>query len=129
MNNLNKLSKEIYEENKLRGFDVAKENVGQTLMLIVSELAEALESDRENRYADIDLFERELSVGSDIIPFNERFKNSFNSHIKDTFEDELIDAMIRLLDLCGAKNIDIDQHMKLKREYNKTREHKHGKKY
>ena len=28
MNNLNELSKQIYEGNKLRGFDVSKENIG-----------------------------------------------------------------------------------------------------
>lgn len=44
MNNLNELSKQIYEGNKLRGFDVSKENIGQTLMLVVSELAEAFRS-------------------------------------------------------------------------------------
>jgi hypothetical protein len=44
-------------------------------------------------------------------------------------EDEVADAIIRLLDFCGARGIDIDWHIKNKLRYNATREHKHGKKY
>ena len=44
MTNLNEISKQVYEANKLKGFDVKKENVGQTLCLIHSEISEALEA-------------------------------------------------------------------------------------
>ena len=38
MRNLNELAQKIHESNKLRGFDVSKDNIGQTLMLIVGEM-------------------------------------------------------------------------------------------
>ena len=45
---LNELCKEIYNENLEKGFNVAEDNIGQVLMLIVSELSEALEADRKS---------------------------------------------------------------------------------
>lgn len=120
---LNKLAVEIYEGNKLNGFDVAKENKGQTLMLIVSELSEALEADRIDKHASLELFGLDLSHGVD-------FKKAFEHRIKDTFQDELIDALIRTLDACGGMGIDIESHMNLKRRYNAMRgAYRHGKKY
>lgn len=125
MTDLNNLSRQIYEGNKHRGFDVSKENVGQTLMLIVSELAEALEADRKNKHAKMEAFE----FRSEDRKCSEDFKCDFQELIKDSFEDEIADAIIRLFDLCGGLNIDIERHIKLKLEYNETREYKHGKLY
>jgi len=42
--NLNELAAEIHAENKLRGFDVSNEPFAQSAMLIVTELAEAVEA-------------------------------------------------------------------------------------
>lgn len=136
MNNLNKLSKEIYEGNKLRGFDVAKENIGQSLMLIVSELSEALEADRKDNRKMLSVFKRDLEYAklsiSDFETQNENcdwIKNRFETTIKDTFEDEIADVFIRLFDFCGALGIDIQTHIDLKLRYNSTRNFKHGKRY
>jgi NTP pyrophosphatase (non-canonical NTP hydrolase) len=130
MNNLNELSKEIYEGNKLRGFDVSKENIGQTLMLVVSELAEALEADRKAKYANLEVFENcmaadDINEGDmDLYVYQ-----SFQETIKDTFQDEIADSFIRLFDLVGGLQIDIEKHIKYKLEYNSKREFKHGKRY
>ena len=37
-----------------------------------------------------------------------RFKCSFERHVKDTVPDELTDAVIRLLDLCGLREIKLE---------------------
>jgi len=131
MNNLNKLSKQIYEGNKLRGFDVSKENVGQTLMLVVSELSEALEAHRKDKQANYNGFDAMIWKNQDQERFEtkENFKQSFECCFKDTFEDEIADTFIRLFDLCGGLNIDIEKHIELKLQYNQSREYKHGKKY
>ena len=134
---LNKASKEIYEANKLKGFDVAESNIGQTLMLIVSEVAEAMEADRKDRSNMLKVFMQDLSFGrvdiSDFEKENENcawIKNRFETTVKDTFEDEIADTIIRLFDLCGGLNIDIEKHIDLKLRYNSLREYKHGgKKY
>lgn len=44
-----------------------------------------------------------------------------------SFEEEYVDTLIRLLDLGGFLNIDIDEVMRLKDEYNSGRPHKHSK--
>lgn len=124
---LNAFSKEVYQANLQKGFDVANSNIGQTLMLVVSELSEALEAHRKDREANIEAFYLDLEGFEGT--YEEKFKLSFEQHIKDTFEDEIADAFIRLLDLVGGLEIDIDKHILAKREYNRLRPYKHGKKY
>ena len=122
MKTLNKLRDEIHENAKNKGFYDNQRETGTLLMLCVSELAEAMEADRNGLYADLELIEKDKE---DFIDFKWSFENS----IKDTFEDELADTIIRILDLCGAKGIDIEKHIELKMKYNATRAKLHGKKY
>lgn len=124
MANLNEISKQVYEANKLKGFDVKKENIGQTLCLIHSEISEALEATRKNRHADLNTA---TINGTDKLESDSIFKAVFSQYIKDTFEDEIADTFIRLMDLVGALEIDIDKHIELKRRFNSLREYKHGK--
>lgn len=112
---MNELAKDIYEANKEKGFWDKERNVGEMLMLVTSELGEAMEAHRKNRVADWGRFD---------------YKNvAFTECIKDTFEDELADAIIRLLDMCGGLGIDIQRHITEKLKYNATRERLHGKLY
>lgn len=122
MKTLNKLRDEIHEYAISKGFWDKERETGTLLMLCVSELSEAMEADRNGLYADLELIEKDKE---DFIDFKWSFENS----IKDTFEDELADTIIRILDLCGAKGIDIEKHIELKMKYNVTRERMHGKKY
>ena len=112
---LNELAEEIYQNNKEKGFWDKERNVGEMLMLVTSELGEAMEAHRKGRFANLEAYEE--------------FSEDFEDAIKDTFEDEIADSVIRLLDMCGGIGIDIDTHIKLKLEYNKTRERLHGKSY
>ena len=119
---LNELSKEINDYAKSKGFWDTPRETGTLLMLIVSELAEAMEADRKVKYALPTEFKKNVDLGGN-------WQVNFETYIKDTFEDEIADAFIRLFDLCGAMNIDIEYHINQKLVYNATREYKHGKKY
>lgn len=121
---MNKLAREIHEISISKGFWDKERNMGELLMLCVSELSEALEADRKGRSTVNNAFEF-IDKSANLEEFCSRFRGC----IKDTFEDEIADTIIRLLDLCAAKNIDIETHIRLKIEYNKTRERLHGKKY
>ena len=82
--------------------------IPERLMLIVSELAEALEEHR-NHHAP-----KEIYYGSEGKP--------------EGIPIELADALIRILNLCGEHDIDIGEAVKIKHRYNKTRSFKHGNK-
>jgi NTP pyrophosphatase (non-canonical NTP hydrolase) len=131
MKTLNELSKDIHQNAVDKGFWDNNREVGTLLMLIVSEISEAMEADRNGRYADLSTHDDRVRSNHGLtkdVP--DYFNHSFETLIKDTFEDELADTIIRILDLCGAMNIDIQRHIDLKIEYNKSRDKMHGgKKY
>ena len=94
----------------------------QRIALIQSEASEALEADRKNRHADLISMQEQMQAHG--------FRTEdFQRYIKDTVEDEIADTIIRLLDLCGMLDIDIDKHIELKMQYNSSRPYLHGKEY
>lgn len=123
--NIKEIQKEIHQVNVEKGFWEDRKNVGEVLMLIVSELGEALDAHRSGKSADVDGFNARGIDRTD----TEDFQSDFQQCIKDTFEDEIADTVIRILDMCEGFGIDLETHIRLKLEYNKTRPYKHGKKY
>lgn len=122
---INQLAKEAHENAKSHGFFDKERNIGEMLCLIHSEASEALECDRKDKYfKTLKLPLRNYMRLPDIT-----FKMQFANDVKDTFEDELADIMIRVMDLAAFKGIDLEQHVIAKMRYNSLREHKHGKKY
>lgn len=119
---INKLSEEIHRNNIDKGFYDDEKNIGEMLALVHSEVSEALEADRINNYTTYGNLITHLDNGGD-------FKTGFEEHVKHTFEDELADIMIRVMDLAKYKNINLEWHIEQKMKYNSMREHKHGKKY
>lgn len=126
---LNESARIIHENNKANGFWDGERNVGELLMLVTSELGEAMEAHRKDRFADKSLIDAALEEGYSWKDSEFSFKSYFESLVKDTFEDEIADAVIRLLDLCSGLGIDLEWHIRNKVAYNQTREKLHGKKY
>lgn len=123
----NKKAQEIFLANKEKGFwdnqsrDIKnKDEVALKLMLIVSELGEAMEAHRKNKFANIEAYKKGVW---------DTFKQGFELNVKDTLEDEIADTIIRLFDMAGGLNIDLNFHIENKLKYNATREKLHGKKY
>jgi NTP pyrophosphatase (non-canonical NTP hydrolase) len=123
--NIKEIQQEIHKVNVEKGFWDEDRNVGEMLMLVTSELGEAIEAHRKGRFADMEDF----SIRGIDRSCTEDFVNDFEYDIKDTFEDEIADAVIRLLDLAAGLNINLERHISLKMQYNETRPYKHGKKY
>lgn len=120
---LNRLAREIHADNVGKGFWEKPRNVGELLMLVVSELGEGIEAHRKDNFANLEQYIEDTKGNDRIDP------EAFKKHIKDTFEDELADAIIRLLDMCYGLNIDIEFHVSEKLKYNRTRGYKHNKSY
>lgn len=79
------------------------------LCLVISELMEAVEANRKNRRFDKEKHKLgEYAECQGWLTTEEKFINVFNRYIKDTVEDELSDAVIRLLDLAGSLDISLD---------------------
>lgn len=116
--NIKELIKEAHDNAVERGFypEGKEQNIGEKLMLIISELGEALEAHRCGRFADWESYERgnqqlkdSCSAWKDIeddMMFIKEGRNYFLSYIKDTLGDELADVFIRLFDLCGYLEIE-----------------------
>lgn len=98
-------------EMKDRAYDIAckhgwyeqkRSNIHE-LMLVVSELGEAVNADRNGKYANRERFENVLKE------FHVPFSYAFNQCIKDTVEDELADAAIRILSMAGFNSADLEE--------------------
>jgi len=91
--------------DKCKGSGKADKNIGELLMLIVSELGEALEAHMKGRYSDLEFADMESenhTEKSKII--------TFERCIKDTFEDELADTVIRIADIMGYLKYNYTEH-------------------
>lgn len=108
-----------------------KRNLSELLMLIVAELGEACEALRKNKrqvfsedYYNTNPVEEKDGV------FNGGFRfSNISRWEKDTFEDELADAMIRIADLAESEGIDLEWQIEKKLAYNEKRPYKHGKSF
>jgi hypothetical protein len=100
--------------------------VCQLMLLVISKLIGAMEADRKDSHCKLD----DNYISDVLLKYgNELFLKIYNSDIKDTFENEIAGTFIRIFDLCGYLNIDVDSHVKAAMRYSALREEKHGKKY
>lgn len=110
--NLNELRDKAYRNAVVHGWHEENLSDEHFLCLVISELMEAVEADRKYKYADTVAFKfrmdhnlMNLKLYGDELDI--AFSVAFEHHIKDTVEDELADACIRILDLAGLRNINL----------------------
>ena len=103
MSSLNELSAKVHQTAVEHGWWEDEDyNFGEKLALIHSEVSEALEAWRETD------------------------EPWYGDGKPEGWGIELIDAVIRILDLMGVEDLDIDLLMQVKMDYNGTRPYKHG---
>lgn len=110
---LEKLKNEAFEIAKAHGWH-DEELSGETyLMLIITEIAEAVQADRKDKYADVAKFKEYQTYYGTFLPSEEirtiRFKEDFEEYIKNSVENELADVVIRCLDLAGLHDYDLSR--------------------
>ena len=94
---LNRYAKDCHERSVAKGFWDVPHSVGHYLMLAYGELHEAIEADRIGKWAKLDPDTIDTLQRIEGAPYAQEFLRE----VKDTVEDELADAVIRLLDLLG----------------------------
>ena len=102
---INELIQVAHADAKAKGWWDEERNIGEALMLIVSECGEALEAHRNGRMGDLQQFdarypERNCQLSEEASL--SLFRSTFEDYIKDSFFDKLADIVIRIADLAGA---------------------------
>ena len=105
---INKLITESHATAKSKGWWDEEINIGEKVALMHSELSEALEEYRS--HGEKKLYKRE----SDGKP--------------EGFIFELADTIIRIADLCGKLDLNLEKALQIKMKFNKTRPYRHGNK-
>jgi NTP pyrophosphatase (non-canonical NTP hydrolase) len=117
---LDELALKVAQWRDRKGFDTGWDIVPEKLMLVVTELAEAMEEYRKLDDEALDsLYFRCLGEDKHVS------KDTWD--ILDKFEDEIADTFIRLLDLCGSLCLELEYSINRKMTVNENRPHKHGK--
>lgn len=112
--NLNELRDKAYQCAVSHGWHEKDLSDEHFLCLVISELMEAVEADRKEKHANMNKFNQkmdyflyELQLYGE--SYDIAYREMFEDHIKDTVEDELADACIRLLDLAGLRKADLGE--------------------
>jgi len=128
---LNNLATAAHAAAVENGFYTRERDLPELCMLIVTELAEAVESDRNERmgYENVKRINRLASLYAASDWTKAETVEGFRHEVRGSVAEEVADAFIRLFDLCGFYGIDIDAMVDAKMKYNATRPPKHGKAY
>ena len=115
--NFDELTQEAFATAKAHGWHDEEQPDETYLMLIITEIAEAVQANRKDKHADVAKFKEYQTYYGTFLPSEEirtiRFREDFEAYIKNSVEDELSDVVIRCLDLAGLRNIEFDYALKL----------------
>ena len=115
--NFDELAQQAYATAKAHGWHDEKLPDETYLMLIITEIAEAVQADRKDRHADKDGFIKDMVCDDD-----KSFKFSFDLNVKNTVEDEFSDIIIRILDFAELRGFGFDSvNARVRRTYEKYR--------
>jgi NTP pyrophosphatase (non-canonical NTP hydrolase) len=99
--NFKELIPAIHSNAIAKGFWKEEGDKRKPLMLVISEIGEAVEAHRKGLMANKEQFIKDLSISD--------FKDAFKTHMKDSMGDELADVVIRLLDYSGKYAVRVDK--------------------
>lgn len=108
------LAEDAFKNADKHGFYTENTDIETTLMLIITEMSEAVQADRHDRHGSIEDYESEIQMGRDI-------PTAYEDSLEGTVESEFADIAIRILSLLGWLNskspIKINSNSVLSDEY------------
>lgn len=111
MPSISTISKLVHKTAKEKGWWDSPRTVGDCIALMHSELSEALEEYRKHGTVSL-TYQDETQDGSLGKP--------------EGFVIELADCVIRIMDFCELHDLDLEDAILRKAEYNMTRSYRHG---
>lgn len=108
--NIKRLVEDSYLNAKSHGWHDETRTIGDLICLMHSELSEALEEHRNGKLPAEIYFNEAKPDKPEGIPI------------------ELADCIIRIFDFCGLHEVDLEEALTIKMQYNKTRPYRHGNK-
>lgn len=93
-----------FNTSSIHGFHDEEHSDEHYMMLVVSEIGEMVEADRKNRHANLSMFHDNCNTPQAKGHEQKHWDFCFEKFVKDTFEDELSDVVIRLFDYLGTIN-------------------------
>lgn len=91
------LAEDAFKNADKHGFYPENTEIEIALMLIITEMAEAVQADRHNLHGSIEDYESEIQMGRDI-------PTAYKNSLEGTVESEFADIAIRILSLLGWMN-------------------------
>lgn len=88
------LAEDAFKNADKNGFYTESTEIETVLMLIITEMSEAVQADRHNRHGSIEDYESEIQMGRDI-------PTAYKNALEGTVESEFADIAIRILSLLG----------------------------
>lgn len=140
-NTLTELEQQVYEVNEANGWFEEDRTVGEDIALLHSEVSEMLEAYRDHGLADYSTvrYDNRTQLNDRAWGIIERMgqhEQATDEEISylaaeglakpEGFGSEAADVLIRLLDTCRRRGVDLEYEVQRKLAYNATRGHRHG---
>lgn len=113
---INELGERALRISKSKGY-YDKESILELLAMIHTEVSEAIEADRKDNWVGKSNMDAVLKKES-----YDTFSLLFEKYVKNTFQDELADIMIRTISLAAHLEVDLEKHIEAKLRYNELNE-------
>lgn len=126
------MAEEVAENNRAKGWYETERSVPEGLMLLVTEVSEAMEAWRTDGLIDItNVYHNAVQHGGSCGKCHRTVwlgDNECPAAKPEGYGSELADVLIRLLDQAHRDGIDLEAEYERKVKYNATRAYKHGNK-
>jgi NTP pyrophosphatase (non-canonical NTP hydrolase) len=113
--NIRELIEESHKISREKGFWDGDKNHSETVLFIIANVGDVVKARREKRMANW------VAYSSATIGIEDhkdiRVKVAFEEHIKDTFEDEIANVMIRICDFLGGTRVKMTELQPWTRDY------------